>query len=42
MTSPHHAATATAPWARLAAIAALYVSLGAVLGFVQGLSLIHI
>ncbi|MCV6806850.1 hypothetical protein OIJ07_32525, partial [Achromobacter ruhlandii] len=25
-----------APWARLAAIAALYVSLGAVLGFVQG------
>lgn len=34
MTSPHHAATA--PWARLAAIAALYVSLGAVLGFVQG------
>ena len=34
MASPHHAATA--PWARLAAIAALYVSLGAVLGFVQG------
>ncbi|EGP43192.1 major facilitator transporter [Achromobacter insuavis AXX-A] len=34
MTSPHHAAPP--PWARLAAIAALYVSLGAVLGFVQG------